>query len=65
MELQLPAHVPQQDLHVKLERHHITVCVGQKRVISGTLAGQIQPRHSSWQLGELLLFRRGLVLPLV
>jgi hypothetical protein len=52
VEAQLPAHIQQQDVCVKLGPTALLVRVGQQRIINGCLAGRILPQHSSWKIGE-------------
>jgi hypothetical protein len=52
VEAQLPAHIQQQDICVKLGPTTLLVMVGRQRVINGCLAGRILPQQSGWKIGE-------------
>lgn len=55
MEAQLPAHIQQGDIHVKLTPSTLLVVVGHQRLVDGRLAGLVEPEHSSWKIGGCLV----------
>lgn len=50
VEAQLPAHIQQGDIHVKLTPSTLLVVVGRQRLVDGRLAGLVDPEHSSWKI---------------
>jgi len=55
VEAQLPAHIQQGDIHVKLTPSTLLVVVGRQRLVDGRLAGLVDPEHSSWKIGGCLV----------
>jgi hypothetical protein len=54
VEVQVPVNVTVHDVVVQFDVQSLLVLVGNKSIISGTLAGPIIPEESSWSLGEVL-----------